>query len=155
MGGIRAVVAVRHAESEANLSRREDPSRNRVGGWQPRIKLAPVGPEQARLLAARIGPAVGEILGHDYKIVEAWSSTAYRAIETGRIVQAGWSELEGLPIRKTRLLAEIRKGIGWLGGDQGVCERMSRGRLLEGAKTRKAGTSAMGGHGQIVWDCTT
>jgi len=114
-------VLVRHAKSENN-KRREDPSTDRIGGYQPKVKLAqPEGPMQARRFGEIAIPQLEEILDEEIEIVRLSAGPAERAQETARLA----AEEMGLQLEIVTdpRLAELSKGNRWLGGHENRLRR--------------------------------
>ncbi len=109
---------VRHVVTVNNLRAAEaDPSKDRIGGRQPRVKVAPSGPEQARSFA-RIAPdRLREILDGEFAVVGLSRSLARRTKVTAETVRDEWGL--SLPIQRTLDLAELHKGYRIFGGHQG------------------------------------
>lgn len=109
---------VRHIVTVNNLrAAKADPSTDRIGGRQPRVKVAPPGPEQARHFA-RIAPdRLREMLDGEFAIVGLSRSLATRTRVTAETVRHEWKL--SLPIRRTLDLAELHKGYRIFGGHQG------------------------------------
>jgi len=108
----------RHVVTIANLQAREaDPKKDRLGGRQPRAKVAPAGPEQARQLARMVPEKLRTILDSEFAIVGISRSLTTRTRVTAEVFR---EELGlDLPIKRTRDLAEVHQGYRIFGGHQG------------------------------------
>ena len=116
-------VAVRHARSVNNeLAALGNPDTDRVGGYQPKVALAPAGAEQARKfgrVAFGEGGELADILGAPYRVVRFSSGPARRARDTAWEIQSeSGPALQRLPLLINPTLHEQRKGHRWLGGDE-------------------------------------
>jgi hypothetical protein len=112
---------VRHVVSVNNVrTAQANPARDRIGGRQPRVRVAPAGPDQARQFA-RMAPAeLRKMLDSDFMVVGLSRSLAHRTKVTSETVRAEWADGElALPIRKRLDLAELHKGYRVFGGHQG------------------------------------
>jgi broad specificity phosphatase PhoE len=109
---------VRHAVTVNNVRAAEaDPSKDRIGGRQPRVNVAPSGPEQARRFARITPDRLREILDGEFAVVSLSRSLARRTKVTAETVRDEWGL--SLPIRRTLDLAELHKGYRVFGGHQG------------------------------------
>jgi hypothetical protein len=108
----------RHVVTVNNLrAKAADPKKDRVGGRQPRVKVAPSGPEQARQLARVAPEKFEEMLGGEFAIVGISRSLSRRSKVTAETFR---DEMRlDLPIKRTLDLAELHKGYRVLGGHQG------------------------------------
>jgi len=108
----------RHIVTVSNLyAKAADPKKDRIGGRQPRTKVAPAGPEQARQLARMVPEKLRDMLGGEFAIVGISRSFTTRTKVTAEIFR---DELGlHLPIKRTHDLAEIHQGYRIFGGHQG------------------------------------
>ena len=109
---------VRHVVTVNNLRAMEaDPKKDRVGGRQPGVRVAPQGPAQAQEFAALAQTELPPLLGGEFAIVGLTRSRALRTKVTSEVVRDAWGLT--LPIEVDNDLAELHKGFRWCGGHQG------------------------------------
>ncbi|HEU4914653.1 MAG TPA: hypothetical protein VFT16_04615 [Candidatus Saccharimonadales bacterium] len=109
---------VRHVVTVNNLRAAEaDPKKDRIGGRQPRVRVAPSGPEQARQFARLAPGELRDMLGGEFAVVGLSRSLSRRTRVTAKTVRDEWGL--DLPIRRTLDLAELHKGYRAFGGHQG------------------------------------
>jgi broad specificity phosphatase PhoE len=110
-------VFMRHAKSVNNERlERGIASEDRVGGYQPKVELSPLGWEQARKLGSTILPSLREMLGHEFTVVRFSTAPARRTYMTAVLAYTAM-DLE-VPLQVDSRLHELRKGNKWLGGDE-------------------------------------
>lgn len=108
----------RHVVTVNNLRAAEaDPKKDRIGGRQPRVRVAPSGPEQARQFARTAPEELREMLGGEFAVIGLSRSLSRRTRVTAETVRDEWGL--DLPIKRTLDLAELHKGYRVFGGHQG------------------------------------
>ena len=128
-------MVVRHAVTVNNLrAHAADPKTDRVGGRQPRVKLAPQGRAQAEAFARLAQEELPELLGGRFAIVGLARSHALRAKVTSEVVRDTWG-LSTMPIEVDNDLAELHKGFRVCGGHQGC---LRAGIVTPAYKERRA-----------------
>ncbi|HET8670511.1 MAG TPA: hypothetical protein VFM05_07780 [Candidatus Saccharimonadales bacterium] len=124
---------VRHVVTVNNLRAAEaDPKKDRIGGRQPRVKVAPSGPEQARQFARTAPRELRNMLGGEFAVVGLSRSLSRRTRVTAETVLGEWGL--DLPIRRTLDLAELHKGYRIFGGHQGC---LRAGIVNDAYRTRR------------------
>ena len=138
----------RHILTVNNLRAAEaDPKKDRVGGRQPRVKVAPSGPEQARQLARVVPEKLQEMLGGKFAIISISRSLSRRTKVTAEAFRAEMGL--DLPIKRTLGLAELHKGYRVFGGHQG---RLRAEVVNDEYRTRRAREGWDFRYGDPAWN---
>ncbi len=139
---------VRHVVTVNNLrAATADPAKDRIGGRQPRVNVAPSGPDQARRFARLAPGRLRELLDGEFAVVGLSRSLSRRTKVTAETVRDEWG-LQ-LPIERTLDLAELHKGYRLLGGHQ---ERLRAGVVNDEYRARRAREDWDFRYGDPTWN---